>query len=272
MALVTLADIKNSLYELGIRDGDTIVVHSSLKSFGQVEGGADTVINALTEAVGNEGTVVVPTLAMKNFNDAYDTWHMDKPSDAGYITEVFRKRPEAFRSNQATHSVAAIGKDAEYLTATHGQKGLRYGIYGDSPFAEDSPWQKLYDRNAKTVLLGVGYDKMTLRHLCEYTLVSRALRLAEENGKYDDFIKYICRFETRALRNENYFWPYLDHIKFEEEISKNGFSREVICGESTLKAACSKEVCDFFIESAWNNPDEWFEPNIADWYKRAKAL
>ena len=71
--MVTLADIKNSLYELGIRDGDTIVVHSSLKSFGQVEGGADTVINALTEAVGSEGTVVVPTLAMKNFSDAYDT-------------------------------------------------------------------------------------------------------------------------------------------------------------------------------------------------------
>ena len=270
--MVSLKDITASLFELGIRQGDTIIVHSSLKSFGQVDGGADTVIDALIESVGSEGTVVVPTLAMKNFSEAYNTWHIDKPSDTGLITEVFRKRPNALRSDQATHSVAAIGKKAEYLTATHGQTGLRYGIYGNSPFAEDSPWQKLYDMNAKIVMLGVSFESCTLRHLCEYTLVDRALSRAKEKGKYDEFIKSVCCFETRHLRDENYFWPYINHEMFVEEIDKNGLSREVICGEATLKLASSKEVCDFFIESPWESPEKWFETNIASWYKRAKEL
>ncbi len=270
--MVTLNDILSALKRLGIENGDTVLVHSSLKSFGRVEKGADDVIDALISAVGNEGTVVMPTLAMKNFNDAYDTWHITKPSDTGLITEVFRQRSDAIRSDQATHSVAATGKNAEYLTKTHGQSGLRIGIYGNSPFAKDSPWQKLYDMNAKVIMLGVTYEKLTFRHLCEYTLVDRALNIAKEKGKCEEFAKFICTFETRPLRSESLFWPYLNHEKFEEEIYKNGFSTEVPCGDAVLKCIRAKDVCDFMMEYAWGSPDDWYEPHIAEWYKRIKAL
>ena len=89
--MVTQADIEKSLKELGLKAGDTVLFHSSLKSFGQVDGGARAVISAFLSTVTNEGTVVAPTLVQKEFDQAYETWHMDKPSDVGYITEVFRK-------------------------------------------------------------------------------------------------------------------------------------------------------------------------------------
>lgn len=270
--MVTCKDIVNSLRSLGISEGDTVLVHSSLKSFGRVENGADDVIDALLTVVGESGTVVMPTFVMKDFINAYKTWYMDKPSDTGYITEVFRKRAEAKRSNQATHSVAAIGAKAEFLTETHGQSGLRYGAYGDTPFSEDSPWQKLYDMNAKVIMLGAIYEKYTLRHLCEYTLVDKALKIAKEHGKYDEFVKNICSFETRHLRSEDLFWPYLNHVKYEEEIFKNGFNKQVICGEATLNCSKAKDVCDFMMAAAWENPEEWFEPDIARWYLKIKAL
>ena len=77
--MVRFEDIKNALIELGIEGGDTLLVHSSLKSFGRVENGADDVIDALLSTVSEEGTVVMPTLAMKNFNEALvNQAHMER--------------------------------------------------------------------------------------------------------------------------------------------------------------------------------------------------
>ncbi len=268
--MVTRLEIINSLKELGIKNGDTVLFHSSLKSFGKVENGADDVIDAFLDTVGQDGTVVVPTLSMKNFNDAYDTWSLDKPSDTGLITEVFRLRSNALRSNQETHSVAAIGANAELLTKTHGESGLRYGIYGDSPFAKDSPWQKLYDMNATVVMVGIDFESFTLRHLCEYTLVEKALNIAKDNGRYEEFKEHICNFYNRHLRSSTLFWPYIDHVKCEKYIIDNDFVTTVRCGEAVLSAVKAKDVCDFIMNEVWNNPLEWFPANISNWYISAK--
>lgn len=80
---VTRRDIVDALRRLGVSRGDVVLVHSSLKSLGYVEGGADTVIQAFLEAVGEEGTLVMPTLIQKDFANAYKTWYLDKPSDVG---------------------------------------------------------------------------------------------------------------------------------------------------------------------------------------------
>ena len=100
MPHVAKSDILHGLDELGIRQGEVTYVHSSLKAFGHVDGGADAVIDALLETVGPEGTVVVPTFtwgrnhakAVVEFDVAND------PSEVGRITEVFRQRPEAIRN------------------------------------------------------------------------------------------------------------------------------------------------------------------------------
>ena len=56
MTTVTKQDIVNALAELGVKPGDLLEVHSSLSSFGHVEGGAAAVVEALMEAVTEEGT------------------------------------------------------------------------------------------------------------------------------------------------------------------------------------------------------------------------
>ena len=67
-------DIERGLREIGLREGDLIVVHSSLSSFGYVVGGPDTVIDALLESVGPNGTVIMPahTGVAKTDFAAYD--------------------------------------------------------------------------------------------------------------------------------------------------------------------------------------------------------
>ena len=141
--MVTEKDVMAALRKLGVSEGDTIITHSSFKSLGETENGADTVIKGMSDAVGETGTVVFPTLCQKDWDNIFKNWHLDADSDVGYLTNYFRKLPGARRSDQATHSVAAMGAKAEYITKTHGVTGKRYGIFGDTAFASDSPWEKL---------------------------------------------------------------------------------------------------------------------------------
>ena len=183
MTTVTREDIRQAARALGLVRGDTVLIHSSFKSLGYVEGGAEAVIGGFRDAIGEDGTLVFPTLCQQDWEHVYENWHLDAPSDVGYLTNYFRKLPGAKRSDQATHSVAAQGPKAEYLTCTHGQTGKRYGVYGDTPFAADSPWEKMYDMGAKVVFLGVGIRYCTFRHYAEYRFVEQCLEKAKETAE-----------------------------------------------------------------------------------------
>ena len=127
---ITKEDIKEGLRRLGLGKNDVVMVHSSLSSLGYVEGGADTVIDALLETVGPHGTVAVPTYSTNAFKyveeeDAcyeLSIEHMEPydpettPVWTGLIPETFRKRRNALRSLSPAHSIAAIGPKARELT------------------------------------------------------------------------------------------------------------------------------------------------------------
>ena len=90
--VVTKYDIIDAAQQAGLQSGDTVIIHSSFKSLGEVEGGAETVIQGFLDVIGEGGTLVFPTFCQKDFEHSYETWHIDKPSDVGYLTNYFRKR------------------------------------------------------------------------------------------------------------------------------------------------------------------------------------
>ena len=115
MVSVSRSDITSGLKQVGLACGSKVLVHSSLSSFGYVEGGADTVIDALVETVGSGGTVLVPTLTGNETLSAANPPEFDPQHTrcwTGLVPETFRKRPNAVRSIHPTHSVSAIGADA----------------------------------------------------------------------------------------------------------------------------------------------------------------
>jgi aminoglycoside 3-N-acetyltransferase len=164
---VTRADIVADLRRLGIGPGDLVFFHSSLKSIGWVEGGAESVIDAFLEAVGPDGTIAVPTMI---HTSGYPRPLFDpatSPSEVGLITETLRRRAGAFRSLHPAESVGALGRDARWLTEGHRQAGGRWSPWDESAYGVGSPWDKLYRRNAKVLLLGVGYDVLSMGHFLE---------------------------------------------------------------------------------------------------------
>lgn len=164
MKTVTKDDIVYSLKLMGIKEGDVLLLHSSLTSMGHVHGGADAVIDAFLEALGTEGTLVMSTLT--GWFSPYDA--ASSPSAVGKISEVFRKRAGVFRSLHPVHSVAAAGKYAEYIT--NGHEACETGC------GEGTPYFKLRELSAKAVLLGVDMDRNTIMHTLEEMINARYLR------------------------------------------------------------------------------------------------
>lgn len=164
LVALTKNDLLNDLRNLGLKEGDTILVHSSLTSLGYVEGGADTVIDALLEAVGSKGTILMPTYSPNGFlvdwvktNPLFDP--NNSSSQTGKITEVFRLRKGVLRSRHPTHSVAAIGHYAYYLLKDHEKSQTHCG--------KTSPFYKLIELNGYILTLGSKFGQVTSFHVIE---------------------------------------------------------------------------------------------------------
>jgi aminoglycoside N3'-acetyltransferase len=106
VSVVTFSDLVSGFRGLGLAAGDMVMVHSSLSSFGHVEGGAPTVVSALLEVLTEGGTLVVPTFSKYSYDEpVWDREHT--PSLMGAISETVRAWPGALRSSHAAHPLSA---------------------------------------------------------------------------------------------------------------------------------------------------------------------
>ena len=154
--MYTKQDIIHDIKEIGIDPKDTLLIHSSMKAIGEVDGGADTVLNAFMEYM-RDGLLIFPTHTWAQMNDEYRVFHVaTEPSCVGLLTNLFLKRPGVIRSWHPTHSVAAFGQDAANYIA--GEE------FSETPCPRTGCWGKLYDRKAKILFLGCSPKKNTYLH------------------------------------------------------------------------------------------------------------
>lgn len=149
-------DLMACLEQMGIEKEGTLLVHSSCKSIGEVEERADTVLDALSDYMA-DGLLVLPTHTWKYISKDNPVFDVNKsPSNVGVLTELFRNRKNTIRSEHPTHSVAALGKEADTFTA---------GEYKhETPCARESVWGKVVDRKAQILLIGVDLTRNTFIH------------------------------------------------------------------------------------------------------------
>jgi aminoglycoside 3-N-acetyltransferase len=164
------AELAADLARLGIVQGDTLFIHSSLKSLGYVEGGATTVVQALQDAVGPQGTLVIPTYYLPGGTILATCKMQDYVFDVRRDGTNMGRLPEAFlacdgiqRSVHPTHSVSAWGRHAAFLTEAHHR--------APSVFGEGSPWQRFVGlEQAKVLGLGISMGPVTFYHVLEDAL------------------------------------------------------------------------------------------------------
>lgn len=159
LCMYTKDNLKRQIIALGIEPQDTLLIHSSMKAIGEVEGRADTVLDAFSEILA-PGLLVLPTHTWRQINADYNIFDVvNEPSCVGILTNLFRQRPGVYRSWHPTHSVAALGKDAQDFI----QGEERF----DTPCPREGCWGKLYDRRAKILFLGANINRNTIIHGAE---------------------------------------------------------------------------------------------------------
>lgn len=153
--ILTKAVLLEQLKRIGIEEGDSVLVHSSLSKIGYLENGPKDVVDALLEAVGPTGNILMPNSPNASYQLDYiqQLEVFDVKNDAsklGAITEYFRKLPQAIRSQHPTEPVSCIGPDAVYFTSTH------FG--NETPYNENSPFYKISAQKGKILYIGVTLD------------------------------------------------------------------------------------------------------------------
>ena len=160
----TKQQLLKDLHTLGVREGDTVLMHSSYKSLGEIEGGAKIFFEAFLEVLGSTGTLVLPTLSYESVtrvNPVFD--RALSPSCVGYLSEYFRTSVAGvIRSLHPTHSCCAVGRLAEELTREH--------ELDMTPVGAHSPFAKLPLIGGKILMLGCNPARNTSLHGVEETV------------------------------------------------------------------------------------------------------
>lgn len=172
-------DLVQIFQKTGVKAGMTLEVHSSLSACGYIIGGAETVVDALLEAVGYEGTLVMPLQASWNSDPSewenppadpklwekirrnippFDPLNSETPY-MGAVVNNFRRRQGVYFTRHPTCAFAAYGKYAKLICS---RQNLHYSL------GENSPLRQLYDLRAHVLLIGCGYQNCTAMHLGEY--------------------------------------------------------------------------------------------------------
>jgi len=153
--VVSANQLLTQLRGLGVRRGGVLLVHTSFSRVGPVEGGPVGLIDALQEAVGPEGTLVMPTLS--DGADVYDA-ATTPVFEMGICAELFRQQPGVLRSDHPGASFAARGPAAKRVCATQPLV---------PPHGIDSPVGRVYELGGQVLLLGVTHSASTMIHLAE---------------------------------------------------------------------------------------------------------
>lgn len=253
-ATVGRDEIALGLGRLGLSEGGTVGVHSSLSSFGHVEGGADAVIDALLAAVGASGSVAMPAYS-NNRQDVPKTPEEDAagmvtwkarltPFDpqshgtwTGRIADVFWRRSGVLRGLHPTHSIAATGPHAAQL------------ITG---------WRALHELDGHILLLGVTTASCT------------SLHLAEQYVALPEFI--LRRLRKPAWFLQQYppelwdvgYGPYPDFVLMEGPCQHRGIMRIEKIGNAVVRLVRLRELVDLYASLLRRCPEVFYHGCVPD--------
>lgn len=249
----TISSLINDFENIGIAKGMNLIVHSSLKAVGEVCGGASSVIIALEQVLGGEGTLAMPAHTSGLTDPAgwssppapESDWEIIRAEmppfepdltptrNMGFIPETFRKQNGVLRSYHPHVSWVARGKHAEYITSHHSL---------EMSSGENSPLARLYELDAWILLLGVGNSVNTSLHLaeCRQENIRERMEKAAAPMIIDNARQWV-EFNDVELNDD-------DFEKIGNEFEKSNNIKKGTIGEADSKLMQQKAIVDFAVE------------------------
>jgi aminoglycoside 3-N-acetyltransferase len=227
-------EIVAGLRKMGLKAGDLVLLHSSLASLGQVEGGAQTVVDAFLDVLGESGTLVVPTFG-----------------ELGIITDVVKNHPKAVQSIHPKAGVAAIGRKAAEICQDHWK--------AETAHAEGTPYVRIAQLGGYVCLMGVDQDRSTTLHTVEELLRLPYLKTTK---------KTTFKTEEGEVTKEWKLFPgpHRDFIGLDRLFRGSGKMKTGRVGNSEVRLMKSQELIDVAVAAGLENKAFVLcdNPNCAD--------
>ncbi len=236
--LLTKSLAVESLRNAGIRKGDTILVHSALRPFGMIEGGKDTIVQALADAVGPEGTLIAPafTFSHEKVDVATIDPLLDK-SEMGAISESIRKLEGSVRTIAYRHSFSINGPLSEAFSTVDPSLPV---------FDLRSVFGKMLAYDTKVILLGLTYDSCTSFHFAEYLvkvpyrmLIEHRVLLRKPEGTLQS-----CTMMDYQPMDEDHTYDFNRAGRLLEEQGKVGIS---FAGNAVIRTFKLRDLIDLIL-------------------------
>jgi len=223
----------------------TILMHSSMKSIGDVEGGADTVLDALSQYM-HEGLLVLPTHTWSYIKADNPKFYVESSSVCvGILPELFRQREGVHRSLHPTHSVAAFGQDAASFIS--GDERF------DTPCHRESAWGKLLDRKAQILLVGVDQRRNTFIHGIE-EWIDIPGRLTDGHEILYTILPDGTEIEVPSRRHHGLSWS--EHFwKVERLLEQQGAIYKASFGDADMWVCDTVKLTNILTAMLLQNPD-----------------
>ena len=164
-------DLKRALLHIGIRKGETLLVHGSFDHHNGFSGTPKDVIDCFLEVLGVNGNLLMVSIPFQTSSYLYlkedPVFDINRTiSRMGIISESFRRKKGVQRSLHPTHPVLAFGKDAAWIVKDH-EKSM-------FPCGENTPFGKFRELNGKVLFFDAPFDTFTFIHYLEDMIKNRA--------------------------------------------------------------------------------------------------
>ena len=255
--MFTKDQLKEQLKQMGILPTDTVLIHTSMKAVGDVEGGADGVIDAFCEYL-SDGLFIVPTHTWAVVNKANPIYDVRSTiPNIGALPRVAAFRKDGVRSLHVTHSVWAHGKGAEAFVDGEAD--------AQTPCPIGFAWSRLAEVNAKILLLGVTHARNTFIHsIDELAHIPNRIRpeafdavIIDHEGKEHrhPFYTHFCTLTTGI---SEYF------INFEKPLIATGAQTFGIFGNAEVRIVDARKCQDVIMRIYSRYTD--YDPFVTEYF------
>ncbi len=243
--------LPQALYDVGIRSGDIVLVHSDIRALGI----PDSISNIrdilpfyfeiLHKAVGAQGTIAVPAYFYEyaRYGTPFDVETSPVSLSLGSFSRYVASLPNRVRSCNPLQSIASIGKQAQELCGSDSLSG-----YGTT-----SPWHQLRKMGGKILFLGVTIQPMTYVHYIEQQYGVPHMYCKVFNTPVYRSSKLIKGHPISAVRYLDYDISY-DLQKFETKLVEHNQLKICQVGQGSLRCAEAQEVYDLGIQCLDSDP------------------
>jgi len=229
-----------------VKPGDTIIVHTSYKSLGGVEGGADTIIDAMQVLVGPSGTVMFPTFNFQSWTESHYFDILETPSMMGMITDQARLRAGAKRTPHPIFSFAVLGRRADEFAATEDVEA----------YGPNSAFALFHKTNGTIVSIGLDFNNtFSMHHYIEFNVGCDYRTIKEFSGIYVGYnripqLKTYSMFARKSNRVKTYIVPGMN------ELLAAGVIKEIQVGQAKVHYAGAQDFFDNMSVIIREHPDK----------------